>query len=130
MSDYSWIQRKASFPLSDMLLTVGATGWMISSLLYFGVVEATLQVPTTYSLGFAASFALMAVSFAVSVWTAGAKSLTFFGWLEWLATLIMVVWLFLPLAFADLWASYSTVNPIFGVVVSTIFWTLAVRDNR
>ena len=129
MADYSWVQKRVSFNISDILMTIGATGFLLSSFIYFDVLDVTLQQPETYAVGFLASFAIMVVSFAFSVWTMGAKTITMYSYVEWVSLIIYILALFYPVAFPDIYTANQPWSAVIGILAGVLFWVRAVRDS-
>ena len=122
---------KRTYAFSSFLVTVGAAGFLLSSMIYYDwlTVAAGSAIPFTYEVGFIGSLALMALALAGSFWTADTKTLTFFGVKEWLFTLAMVVFLFLPHTVEDIWSSYQLIASSIAILVGILFWIVAVRDS-
>jgi len=126
---------KRTYAVSSFLVTIGAAGFLVSSLIYYdfltvGTGETLSTIDVSYQVGFIGSLALMALSLAGSFWTADTKTLTFFGAKEWLATLAMVIFVLLPHAIEDLWTQYQLVMGSVAILVGIVFWIIAVRDSR
>ena len=126
-SKYSTTQRKISFPLSTLASAFGSAGFLLSSLLYYGVVEMTVVIPETHNVGILGSTVLMFSSLFLATWTLDAMPITFFGWFEWVIVGVQVIWLLAPILDLGLWSSFPVLAPLNGVVVGVLFWFVCVR---